>query len=165
MDDLPQLGRLMDLAIDENLKAYLTPDLVAASHALMGLDTTLVEDGTYYRVEIDGQLAGCGGWSRRATMYGGDHTHGRNATRLDPAQEPARVRAMYTHPEFTRRGVGRRILQLCEEAAHAEGFRELQLVATLGGEPLYLSYGFAEIERFVDAGVPLVRMGKLISKP
>jgi GNAT superfamily N-acetyltransferase len=164
MTDLPALTRLMDLAIEENLKAYLSPELVAASHALMGLDTTLVEDGTYFIVEIDGELAGCGGWSRRATLYGGDHTHGRNAARLDPAHEPARVRAMYTHPDFTRRGVGRRILDLCEQAALAEGFRELQLVATLSGEPLYRAYGFGEIERIVDQGVPLIRMGKLIGQ-
>jgi GNAT superfamily N-acetyltransferase len=165
MADLPRLKRLMSLAIGENLKAFLTPAEIEASHAVMGLDTTLIEDGTYFVVEIDGALAGCGGWSRRRTMYGGDHTHGRDAARLDPTKEPARVRAMYTHPDFTRRGVGRKILEMCEEAAAAEGFGELALVATLGGEPLYLSYGFTEIERFVDAGVPLVRMGKLISGP
>jgi len=163
--DLPALARLMSLAIGENLKPFLTAAEIEASHAVMGLDTTLIEDGTYFVVEIDGALAGCGGWSRRRTMYGGDHTHGRDAARLDPSQEPARVRAMYTHPHFTRRGVGRRILEACEKAAAAEGFSELALVATLGGEPLYLSYGFSEIERFVDAGVPLVRMGKLISRP
>jgi len=165
MDDLPALTRLMNLAIGENLKPFLSSAQIEASHAVMGVDTALIEDGTYFVVEIEQALAGCGGWSRRKTMYGGDHTHGRDAARLDPSREPARVRAMYTHPDFTRRGVGRKILEMCEEAAAAEGFSELALVATLGGEPLYLSYGFTEIERFVDAGVPLVRMGKLISKP
>lgn len=87
----------------------------------MGLDTQLVEDGTYLVVEADGVKAGCGGWSRRATLYGGDTSPGRDAALLDPAKDAARVRAMYTHPAFTRRGVGRLVLSLCEDAARAEG--------------------------------------------
>jgi GNAT superfamily N-acetyltransferase len=112
----------MALAIAENQKAYLTPELVRESHRVMGLDTTLVEDGTYFVVSIDRQIAGCGGWSRRRTLYGGDHSAGRDADLLDPGSEAARVRAMYTHPDFVRRGVGRLILQNCEAAAKAEGF-------------------------------------------
>jgi GNAT superfamily N-acetyltransferase len=162
--DLAALTALMDLAIDENLKPFLTAAQIAASHAIMGLDTTLIADRTYFVVEADGQIAGCGGWSRRATMYGGDHTHGRDAALLDPAKDAARVRAMYTHPAFIRRGVGGLILDLCAQAAAAEGFTRLELAATMSGEPLYRKHGYVEIERFEDGGVPLVRMGKAIGE-
>lgn len=163
-DDIPALGVLMDLAIGALLKPYLTPEQIAASRAIMGIDTQLIDDGTYFVIEIDGRLAGSGGWSRRATMYGGDHSPGRSAALLDPLTEPARIRAMYTHPDFTRKGVGRLVMRLCEEAARAEGFRSAELVATLAGEPLYRASGFEAIERFEDARggapVPLIRMGK-----
>ncbi len=132
----------------------------------MGIDTQLVDDGTYFVVESDGDLAGCGGWSRRATLYGGDQTPGRDGQLLDPRVDPARVRAMYTSPAFARRGVGRLILSLCEAAAAAEGFTRLELMSTLSGEPLYSAYGFRALERLEDATggapVPLVRMAKPI---
>jgi GNAT superfamily N-acetyltransferase len=164
--DLPSLARLMDAAIGELLKLYLDAPQVEASRAIMGLDTQLVEDGTYFAVEVDGRIAGCGGWSRRATAYGGDHSPGRDAALLDPKTDAARVRAMYTHPDFTRRGVGRLVLKLCEDAAAAEGFRRAELVATLAGEPLYRACGYQAVERFADESgnspVPLVRMTKRI---
>ncbi len=155
--DLPALRALMASAIRENLKAFLSPDLVSASERIMGLDTALIEDGTYWIVLAGDELAGCGGWSRRATLYGGDHTEERDDAPLDPNVDAARVRAMYTHPSFVRRGVGRLILTRCEAGAAAEGFRRLELVATLAGEPLYRAYGFEELERFSDGGVPLIR--------
>ncbi len=133
----------------------------------MGIDTQLIEDGTYFVVESDGELAGCGGWSRRATLYGGSQTPGRDSQLLDPHVEPARVRAMYTHPAFARRGVGRLILVLCEAAAAAEGFTQLELMSTLSGEPLYTAYGFRPIESLTDATggipVPLIRMQKTVN--
>jgi GNAT superfamily N-acetyltransferase len=117
-------------------------------------------------IEEAGALAGCGGWSRRATMYGGDRSPGRDAALLDPATDAARVRAMYTHPAFVRRGVGRLILALCEDAARAEGFSRAELVATLAGEPLYAACGYRPTLRFTDdrggVAVPLVRMTKLL---
>jgi GNAT superfamily N-acetyltransferase len=163
--DIPVLSALMDRAIAELLPAFLTPEQVTASQEIMGLDTQLIEDGTYFVIEVDGAIAGCGGWSRRATLFGGDHTGGRDAALVDPATEPARVRAMYTHPDFTRRGVGRLILDLCEDAARAEGFKTVQMAATLGGEPLYAACGYHRIEPFEaetsnGVRVPLVRMGK-----
>jgi len=162
--DLPALRTLMEAAVSELLKGFLDERQIAASRAIMGLDTQLIEDGTYFIVEQDGALAGCGGWSRRATIYGGDHSPGRDAALLDPATEAARVRAMYTHPAFTRRGVGRLILVLCEAAAREEGFSRAELVATLAGEPLYRACGYEAIERFSDdrggAPVPLIRMTK-----
>lgn len=163
-EDLPALRTLMAAAIDRLQSAYLDPAQVTASRAVMGLDTQLIADRTYFVVEAAGAIAGCGGWSRRATLYGGDHSGGREPRLLDPATEAARVRAMYTHPDFTRRGVGRRILAVCEAAARAEGFRRVELMATLAGEPLYRACGYGEVERIVDAsggaGVPLIRMGK-----
>ncbi|HNA88942.1 MAG TPA: GNAT family N-acetyltransferase [Anaerolineales bacterium] len=162
--DLESLKALMDAAIAENLKPFLNESQIASSRMIMGLDTQLIDDGTYFIVEADGQLAGCGGWSRRATMYGGDQTPGRNALLLDPGKDAARIRAMYTHPKHTRKGVGRLIISLCEQAAKAEGFSKMELVATLSGEPLYRTCGFESYENLIDdrggAGVPLSRMRK-----
>jgi GNAT superfamily N-acetyltransferase len=154
----------MEAAIGELQREFLTPEQIASSRTIMGLDTQLIEDGTYFVVEHQHTLAGCGGWSRRATMYGGDASPGRSAALLDPAKDPARVRAMYTHPTFVRKGIGRLILTLCEEAARAEGFRRVELVATMAGEPLYRACGYEPVEPLVDArggaGVPLLRMTK-----
>ncbi|MBI1196594.1 MAG: GNAT family N-acetyltransferase [Phenylobacterium sp.] len=164
--DIPALSAVMDAAIAELQKGFLDADQITSSRMIMGLDRQLVADRTYFVVESGGRVAGCGGWSRRATLYGGDHTPGRDAALLDPAVEAARVRAMYTHPDFARRGVGRLILQLCEEAARAEGFRRLELMATLSGRALYSQCGYVDIETIADdrggAAVPLVRMGKAI---
>jgi GNAT superfamily N-acetyltransferase len=163
-DDLPALRPLVDAAITELLGEFLSPKQVESSRSIMGLDTQLVDDGTYFVVTADGALAGCGGWSRRATLYGGDHSAGRDANPLVPGRDPAKVRAMYTHPGFARRGVGRLVLRRCEESAAAEGFTALDLMATLSGLPLYLSAGFVAVEQVVEPGggvpVPLVRMRK-----
>jgi GNAT superfamily N-acetyltransferase len=166
-DDIPALVPLMEAAITELQRDFLDEAQIESSRAIiMGLDVQLIDDGTYYVVECDAQLAGCGGWSRRATLYGGDHSAGRDSARLDPARDPARVRAMYTHPDFTRRGVGRLVLSLCESAAAAEGFTRLELMSTLAGAPLYRAAGFIPIEETEDASggvpVPLIRMGKRI---
>ena len=132
----------------------------------MGLDSQLIDDGTYFIIEQDGKIVGCGGWSRRATLYGGDRSPGRDAALLDPARDAARVRAMYTHPNFTRRGVGRLILSLCENAASAEGFKTVELMATMAGEPLYRACYYEPGERLSDerggAPVPLMRMRKAL---
>jgi GNAT superfamily N-acetyltransferase len=166
-NDIPALKILMERSISLLLPAFLSREEVAASHEVMGLDTQLITDGTYFVIEAEGAIAGCGGWSRRATLFGGDHTSGRDAALLDPASEAARVRAMYTDPAFTRRGVGRLILALCEEKAAAEGFKSCEMAATLGGEPLYAACGYHRIEPFeaqTSSGVrvPLVRMGKTL---
>lgn len=165
-NDLDALRALMDAAIADLQKPYLTSRQIESSRTIMGLDTQLVEDGTYFVVEADGDLAGCGGWSRRATLYGGDQSPGRSPALLDPATDPARVRAMYTHPRHTRQGVGRLILDLCEQAARSEGFRRVELMATLAGEPLYRACGYEPIEHVVDdrggEAVPLIRMGKAL---
>jgi GNAT superfamily N-acetyltransferase len=165
-EDLPVLLPLVRLAIDELQKGFLDDAQIRSSHAIMGIDTQLIDDGTYFVVELGGQVAGCGGWSRRATLYGGDHSGGRDAALLDPSRHPAKVRAMYTHPAFTRRGVGRLILSLCEAAAAAEGFTTLELMATLSGQPLYEASGFTPLEHVTDpaggAPVPIIRMRRPI---
>jgi GNAT superfamily N-acetyltransferase len=169
LDELDALEALMELAISELLKPFLSEAEIAASRTIMGLDTQLIRDGTYFVVEENGHLAGCGGWSRRATMYGGDVSPGRDPALLDPRKDPARVRAMYTHPAFVRRGVGRMILAACEDAARAEGFTRAELVATMAGLPLYLACGYQATEGFTDdrggTPVPLARMSKPLQVP
>ena len=165
--DIAALRDVMERAIGELLPAFLTPDQVAASREVMGLDSQLIADRTYYVVQAGYEIAGCGGWSRRATLFGGDHSAGRDAALLDPATEPARVRAMYTDPAFTRRGVGRLILAACEAKAAQEGFTRCEMAATMAGEPLYAACGYQRIEPFEaetsnGVRVPLVRMGKAI---
>lgn len=166
--DMPELKALMRLAIEQQIGPLLGPERTTASFALMGVDSQLIADGTYFAVTSGTRIVGYGGWSRRATLFGGDHTSGRDARLLDPANEPARIRAMYTHPEFARQGIGRRILELCERAAAKEGFTSLELAATVSGEPLYSAYGFSVIERLEAAApnrvrVPLIRMSKAIT--
>lgn len=163
--DLDALRAVMDAAIGQLQQGFLSPDQIESSRAVMGLDRQLVTDGTYFIALIDGVIAGCGGWSRRATLYGGDHSAGLREPRLlDPASEPARIRAMYTRPAFARRGVGRALLAHCEAAARAEGFAACELMGTLSGVPLYLSAGYHVIEDIVDdrggAPVPMKRMHK-----
>jgi GNAT superfamily N-acetyltransferase len=163
---MPALGALMDAAISELQRGFprrrrdrFEPGDHGHRHAARRRRHVL-------RRRAEGELAGCGGWSRRATLYGGNQTPGRDSNLLDPSVDPARVRAMYTHPSYARRGVGRLILQLCESAAAAEGFTRLELMSTLSGEPLYTAYGFRPIERLEDATggvpVPIVRMAKPI---
>jgi GNAT superfamily N-acetyltransferase len=163
-DDVTVLTPLMRAAIEQLQRGYLDEQQIESSKAIMGIDRQLIDDGTYFVVEIDGAVAGCGGWSRRATLYGGDHSTGRDAALLDPAVDPARVRAMYTHPDFARRGIGRRVLEACEAAAAAEGFATLELMATRSGRPLYEAFGFQPVEEVEDASggapVPLTRMRK-----
>jgi GNAT superfamily N-acetyltransferase len=165
-DDVAALARLMEAAIGELQKEFLDEAQIRASRTLMGLDTQLIDDETYFVVEEATTLAGCGGWSRRATLYGGDASPGRDAALLDPAKDAARVRAMYTHPAFVRRGVGRLILSLCEEAAKSEGFRTVELMATLAGDPLYRACGYEAVGRIDDdrggTAVPLIPMRKTL---
>jgi GNAT superfamily N-acetyltransferase len=164
--DVPALRAIVEAAIGELQRGFIDDAQIESSRAIMGVDAELIADGTYYVIESAREIAGCGGWSRRATLYGGSQTPGRDSNLLDPKVDAARVRAMYTNPAYARRGVGRLILSLCERAAAAEGFTRLQLMSTLAGEPLYTAYGFRPTERTQDdtggVAVPLVRMEKPI---
>ncbi|MBX7533819.1 GNAT family N-acetyltransferase [Qipengyuania sp. 1XM1-15A] len=165
-DDEPAIAALMKLAIEQLQQGYLTPEQIEASKAGMGLDALLIEDGTYFCVEDEGELAGCGGWSRRATLYGGNHSAGRDPRLLDPASERARIRAMYTHPDHVRKGVGRLVLETAEGAARAEGFREIEMAATMAGKPFYERCGYAVESEWHDTNgavpVPLATMAKAL---
>ena len=164
--DVAGLRQVMDAAINELQRPFLNGAQIAASRAIMGLDTQLIEDGTYFVIEKDRAIAGCGGWSRRATLYGSDMSPGRDAALLDLSKDAARVRAMYTHPAFARQGVGRLILAMCEEAARAEGFTRVELMATMAGEPLYRACGYEPVENTLHESngtvVPLLRMRKAL---
>ena len=168
-DDLDELREVMRRSIERLQGDFLDPRQVAASHKVMGLDAQLVLDGTYFIVESGERIAGCGGWSWRSTLYGGDESVvAREPRALDPATEPARVRAMYTDPDFARQGVGRLVLKLCEDAARPAGFRSATMMATMAGVPLYRACGYAEADTPITATIdgvegPLVRMEKSLA--
>ena len=111
-EDIPRIKELMTLSMRKLLPDVLTSEQVEKSKATMGLDTQLIDDDTYFLIYDGETLVGCGGWSRRRTLFGGNHTVGRNDTFADPAYDAAKIRAMYTHPDHVRRGVGRFLLQL-----------------------------------------------------
>lgn len=154
-DDVSALQELIEQSVRELQAGWYTPEQIeAAVHSVFGVDTQLVDDGTYYAVEIAGQLAGCGGWSRRGTLYGASrYDHSRHDFLLDPAREPARIRAFFTHPGFARRGVARALLKHCEDAARTAGFKSLEMAATLPGVPFYAAYGYQTLETF-DVPLP-----------
>jgi len=149
---------------------YSPQQLASALTHLFGVDTRLIEDGTYYVVEAEGRPVACGGWSRRRTLFGGDQYSSRSDDRLDPGAEAARIRAFFVHPDWARRGIARLLLEQCERAARAGGFRRLELMATLTGLPFYEREGFRVLERQdleLPDGVrfPLARMTRDPSSP
>ena len=154
--DVPAIKKLMQLSIAENMKAFLSPQEVVAAQETMGVDNSLVQDETYYLVEAiqngESILVGCGGWGKRKTLYGGDHTVGRDDSYSDPKTDAARIRAMYTHPAWVRRGVGSLLLDIGESAARKAGFRTIELGSTVPGEPFYLARGYQEIDRATHIG-------------
>ncbi len=166
LNDSPAIKILMQTAILELQKGYLTDAQIQASKAGMGLDTQLIEDETYFCVWDDDILAGCGGWSRRATLYGGNHSAGRDTRLLDPKTDRARIRAMYTSPKYVKRGIGRMILEAGEHAAAQEGFLALEMAATLAGLPFYEKCGYCVESRWQDENgavpVPLITMVKTL---
>lgn len=169
LGDLDALHEVMRRSIETLQDGFLDPQQVRASHKVMGLDTQLVIDGTYFIVELNEQIAGCGGWSWRSTLYGGDESLvSREPEALDPATDAARIRAMYTDPAFARRGVGRLVLRLCEDAARGAGFSRATMMATMAGVPLYAACGYAAAEPAIVSNVdgvdvPLVRMERALA--
>lgn len=170
-DDIPALEVLIPLSV-RVLQApyYSAAQMEAALGFVFGVDRLLISDGTYFVVEHSGCVVGCGGWSRRHAVFGGHRAMvGENAT-IDPARDPARIRAFFVHPDWARRGIGHMILTACESAIRAAGFRNAILVATLAGEPLYAASGYTVVERYevpLSAGLtlPVVRMVKRFNKP
>jgi GNAT superfamily N-acetyltransferase len=165
-EDIFALEILIPLSVQKLQAAYYSSaQMDAALGPVFGVDRQLIRDGTYFVVENATQIVGCGGWSKRKTMYGGDCDRAGEDPELDPVCEPARVRAFFVHPDWARKGIGRSILQCCESAAVKAGFKNAELVATLAGEPLYARFGYAVIERYeapMTGGLtlPVVRMAK-----
>jgi len=146
--DAPAITELMRASIRELFPRFYDDEQTASAVVHIGhLDMALIDDGTYYVHETDGEIVACGGWSRRKRLFAGAGDAEDDDRLLDPATEPARVRAMFVRDDWTRRGLGRAILQACERAARAEGFTTLSLMATLPGEQLYRAYGFRELDR------------------
>jgi GNAT superfamily N-acetyltransferase len=169
--EIPALRELIELSVRTLQKDDYTQQQIdgALGHAL-GLDTQLVLDGTYFVAEpVGGEpvIVGCGGWSHRRTLFGSDHGPNRESALLDPAIDAAKIRAIFVHPQWARRGLGSLILEFCESAAQAAGFRRLEMGSTLTGVPLYTLRGYREFGR-VDvplpngAVLPVVRMAKTL---
>ena len=164
--DIIALERLIPLSV-RGLQAsvYASAQMEAALGPVFGVDRQLIRDGTYFVVENDDVIVGCGGWSRRKAVFGGDRERPGEDAALVPEKDPARIRAFFVHPDWARRGVGSLILAKCEEAIRAAGFRDAVMVATLAGEPLYAAFGYAVLERYEvplvkGLTLPVVRMGK-----
>ena len=175
-DDVPAIEALIPLSV-RGLQAshYSAAQMEAAIGSVFGVDRQLICDGTYFVVKhpptsdygVTGtaslpaatsgaadqnELIGCGGWSKRKTLFGSDHQTNRDDAELDPAHDAARIRAFFVHPAWARRGVGRAILEECEKAIRAAGFKAIELAATLPGEPFYAAFNYASGER---SDVPL----------
>ncbi|HEY1049348.1 MAG TPA: GNAT family N-acetyltransferase [Prosthecobacter sp.] len=167
--DIPALEALIPLSVRALQSAHYSPaQMEAALGPVFGVDRQLINDGTYFVVEAEGQIIGCGGWSRRKAVFGGDRGRAGEDTALDPASDPARIRAFFVRPDWARRGIGRAILQACEKALKAAGFREAVMVATLTGEALYTAHGYTVEERCevpLSNGLmlPVVRMSRRLA--
>jgi GNAT superfamily N-acetyltransferase len=166
---IPALQQLIALSVRGLSTAYYTPaQIESAIRYVFGIDSQLITDGTYYIFEKDHTIAGCGGWSRRNTLYGGDQHKATADPLLDPARDAARIRAFFVHPDHARQGIGRQIIATCEAAAKRNGFTSLELGATLPGVPLYAAMGYHPLER-IDERLPdgeilgIVRMKKTIA--
>jgi GNAT superfamily N-acetyltransferase len=177
--DTPVLRELIDVSV-RGLQAqdYTAAQIEGALAAVYGVDSQLIADGTYFIVEAIAEageigqrriaapvIAGCGGWSKRTTLYGGDHWTGREDSLLDPTHDAAKIRAFFVHPAWARRGIGTMILDACENAAAAAGFTRFEMGATLTGVPFYRARGYAELERLAvplknGESLPIVRMEK-----
>jgi predicted N-acetyltransferase YhbS len=167
-EDIPALEALIELSVRTLLAVHYTPDVLAASLGpAFGVDRQLIADGTYFAVEDNGRLVGCGGWSRRRAAYGGDRGRVGEDAPLDPATDSARIRAFFVHPDWARRGIGRALLLASEAAARTAGFSRATLVGTLAGEPLYAAFGYTVAERYEaplpgGVGLAVVKMDKAL---
>jgi GNAT superfamily N-acetyltransferase len=165
LDDLPALRELIDASVRGLGAGYYTPAQIASSlKYVFGPDTQLIRDETYYVIEaVDQSLAAAGGWSRRATLYGGDQLKPNDDPLLDPAVDLARIRAFFVHPNYARRGLARQLFERCQSDAARAGFKAFTLTSTLPGEPLYRALGFVEEYRSAPElpdgeTLPVIRM-------
>src|SRR6266850_776075 len=148
LDDREPIGRLiMESARNLSREDYSEQQIEAAILTVFGVDTDLILDGTYFVADSSGMLIGCGGWSKRKTLFGGDRFASRDSSELDTKLEAARIRAFFVHSESSRKGIGRAILASCESEAKAYGFRSIELMATLPGVKLYKACGYEGDQR------------------
>lgn len=168
-DDVAALEQLIPLSVRSLQAAHYSPaQMEAALGPVFGVDRQLICDGTYFVAEQGGDIVGCGGWSKRTSLFGGDGARDEPDAELNPMRDAARVRAFFVHPDFARRGIGRSILLACERAIHGARFRSIDLVATMAGEPLYAACGYTVVQRYeiaLSGGLflPAVRMTKRLS--
>ncbi len=150
-DDVSAILEVMKASISQNMREFLSDAEIIAAQETMGLDSTLIDDKTYFVIETMNPggkvMVGCGGWGKRRTLYGGNHTSGRDDQFSNPETDPARIRAMYTHPDWVRQGIGKLLLKLGENAAREAGFESIELGSTVPGKPLYASQGYIEYGR------------------
>jgi GNAT superfamily N-acetyltransferase len=173
-DDISEIEKLIEVSVRVLQRGeYSEAQREGALGTVFGVDTQLIADRTYYLAVargIDGRetLVGCGGWSKRKTLFGSDHGPNRTSELLDPKKDGAKIRAFFVHPEWARRGIGTLILNACEEAASKAGFRRFEMGATLTGVPMYAARGYREVERMVvplknGESLPVVRMAKEVA--
>lgn len=169
--DIPAIEELIPLSV-HGLQAehYTREQREGALGSVFGVDTQLIGDGTYLVAVAGSQIVGCGGWSKRQTLFGSDAAKRSEDALLDPRYDAARIRAFFVHPQWARRGIGTKIMAACEQAAVQAGFTRLDLVATLTGESLYRVHGFEVVERYEvplrnGAALPVIRMSKRVSAP
>lgn len=169
-DEISAIEQLIAASARQLSSGYYSPQETEAAIAhVFGVDSELVADGTYLVVELDGRIAGCGGWSRRATLFGSDRFAQRQMGFVDPAEAPAKIRAFFIAPEFARRGIGSALLDACEQAARAAGFTQAELMATLPGVPFYAAHGYrAEgevVQQYDGIALRFVPMRKTLFEP
>jgi N-acetylglutamate synthase-like GNAT family acetyltransferase len=168
LEDIPVLQALIRRSARGLQAPYYSVDQIeGALGTVFGVDTRLIEDGTYFVAQAASLVVGCGGWSRRKTLFGGDRIADRDDSPLDPSADAARIRAIFVDPEWARRGIGSKIMRSCEAAATSSGFLRLELMATLAGEPLFAARGFVAVEHTEvplpnGAVLPIVRMLKVL---
>ena len=171
--DIPELEKLIVLSVHVLQREYTEAQREGALGTVFGVDTQLIADRTYYvatarHADAGEALVGCGGWSKRKTLFGSDHGPDRTSELLDPATDAAKIRAFFVHPEWARRGIGTLILIACEKAAYDAGFRQFEMGATLTGVPMYAARGYKEVERILvplrnGESLPVVRMSKRVA--
>jgi GNAT superfamily N-acetyltransferase len=171
MADARAIGDLIPLSVRSLQDAFYTREQrEAALGTIFAVDRQLIRDGTYFVVETGGKIIGCGGWSRRRTLFGGDQGRDSEDPQIDPATEPARVRSFFVDPAWAQRGVATSIMMMCESAMVAAGFRTAIIVSTLAGMPLYAAFGYRVTGASavpLDGGIsfPVVTMARDFSRP
>ena len=167
--DIPSLTDLIAASVRiVQANDYTESQRESALASVYGVDTQLIADGTYFAAEVNGTIVACGGWSKRKTLFGADHYHGREDSLLDPASDAAKIRAFFVHPDWVRKGIGTQVLEACESAAMAAGFQRFEMGATLTGVALYKARGYREVENIGVAlangeSLAIVRMEKRIA--